>query len=132
MAYRLSQDGYVDRHIERLKSLYSQKKTAILEAMQEYFPPAVKFSNPGGGFFIWVKFPEHYPNSGELLELALERKVAFVHGKGFYNNGGGSHTARFSFSQPGLDDLTTGIRIFGDLLWEIETAVDNKLPAVNQ
>ncbi len=132
LAYRLSQDGYVDRHIERLKSLYSQKKTAILEAMQEYFPPAVKFSNPGGGFFIWVKFPEHYPNSGELLELALERKVAFVHGKGFYNNGGGSHTARFSFSQPGLDDLTTGIRIFGDLLWEIETAVDNKLPAVNQ
>jgi DNA-binding transcriptional MocR family regulator len=64
--------------------------------------------------------------------MALERKVAFVHGKGFYNNGGGgAYTARFSFSQPGLDDINYGIRIFGDLLWEIETKQRNNCPAVN-
>jgi len=64
--------------------------------------------------------------------MALERKVAFVHGIGFYSNGGGSHTARFSFSQPGLDDITTGIRIFGEMLWEIESELNKNRPAVNQ
>ncbi len=132
LAYRLSHDGYVNRHIERLCDLYRQKRNGMLEAMQQYFPPAVKFSKPGGGFFTWVIFPANYPTSRELLEMALERKVAFVHGLGFYSNGGGSHTARFSFSQPGLDDITAGIRIFGEMLWEIESELSKNRPAVNQ
>jgi len=131
LAYRLAQDGYIDRHIERLCSLYRQKRNAMLAAMQQFFPPSVTFSQPGGGFFCWVKFPDHYPPSSELLKLALEKKVAFVHGEGFFSSKGGSHTARFSFSQPGLNDINNGIRIFGDLLWEIENHGHNSLPAVN-
>jgi 2-aminoadipate transaminase len=132
LAYRLSHDGYIERHIERLKTLYRQKRNAMFEAMKQFFPPSVNFSRPGGGFFSWVSFPDYYPISRELLNMALERKVAFVHGKGFYNNGGGgAYTARFSFSQPGLDDINYGIRIFGDLLWEIETKQRNNCPAVN-
>ncbi|HSW36683.1 MAG TPA: PLP-dependent aminotransferase family protein [Candidatus Limnocylindrales bacterium] len=126
LSYRLSQDGYLDRHIARLNDHYRQKKNTMLDSMQQSFPADVTFSRPRGGFFIWVSFPSHFPTSKELLTMALKRQVAFVHGEGFFSNGGGSHTARFSFSQPKIEDIHAGIKIFGDILLEIHVHSQTK------
>ena len=120
LASFLSRDGYLDRHIMRLSELYREKRDAMHEAMGSYFPSGVKFNKPKGGFFIWVEFPDYYPTSREILDMALARDVAFVHGEGFSCNGGGKRCARFSFSQPELEDITRGIQILGDILHEIE------------
>jgi DNA-binding transcriptional MocR family regulator len=119
LAYALSQKGYVDAHVKRLVGQYRQKRDAMLGAMDQYFPPEIGFSRPKGGFFVWVSFPAHYPPANDLLMLALERKVAFVHGEGFFSNGGGTHTARFSFSQPGLEDIVKGIDRLGELFEQV-------------
>ncbi len=121
LACFLSREGYLDRHIMRLAELYREKRNAMVEAMKRYFPAGVKFNIPRGGFFIWVDFPDYYPTSRELLELALTRNVAFVHGEGFSCNGGGKYSARFSFSQPDIEDITRGIKLIGELLHDIET-----------
>ncbi len=120
LAYRLTREGYVDKHIANLRQLYRAKRNAMLTAMKQHFPAGIKYSKPGGGFFIWVNFPSYYPNSRELLELALQQNVAFVHGEGFSSNGGGLRSARFSFSQPCIDDINFGIKILGEIFWEIE------------
>ncbi|HOL17144.1 MAG TPA: PLP-dependent aminotransferase family protein [Bacillota bacterium] len=119
LACHLSREGYLDRHVKRLIGYYRRKRDAMLAAMEQYFPPEIKFSRPGGGFFTWVTFPRSYPPARELLMLALERKVAFVHGEGFFSNGGGTHCARFSFSQASLEDIDTGIRRLGELFYEV-------------
>ena len=120
LACRLSREGYVDRHISRLRKAYRQKRDAMICSMEQHFPAGVTFTRPGGGFFIWVNFPAYYPSSSELLDLALQQNVAFVHGEGFSSNGGGRHSARFSFSQPCIEDIVSGIRILGDIFWEVE------------
>ncbi len=120
LACVLSEDGYLDRHIMRLAELYREKRDSMAEAMELYFPADVKFSVPKGGFFIWVELPDYYPPARELLDLALKHNIAFVHGEGFSCNGGGKHSARFSFSQPETEDITRGISILGSLLHEIK------------
>ncbi len=119
LVYRLAGEGFVDRHVKRLIGYYRQNRDAMLESMERHFPPEISFSRPRGGFFVWVTFPHDYPPSRELLTLALERKVAFVHGEGFSSSGGGTHSARFSYSQPGLEDISTGVRRLGELFYEI-------------
>lgn len=126
LAYRLSHEGYVDGHVRRLIELYRQKRDAMLEGMDRCFPPRVSFTRPGGGFFVWVSFPEEFPPARDLLNMALERKVAFVHGEGFYSNSGGTHTARFSFSQPCADDIVKGITILGNLFCEINDTITRR------
>ncbi|MFO7952111.1 MAG: PLP-dependent aminotransferase family protein [Bacillota bacterium] len=121
LAYKLTRDGYVGRHTKKLRHLYREKRDAMINAMEKYFPVSVSFNKPGGGFFIWVVFPTYYPNSKELLDLALQRNVAFVHGEGFSSNGSGKKCARFSFSQPCLEDIVTGIKTLGEIFQEIES-----------
>ncbi len=121
LAYRLTREGYVEEHTGHLRHLYRRKRDTMLEAMRNCFPASIKYSKPGGGFFIWVIFPHYYPTARELLELALEQNVAFVHGEGFSSNGGGLRSARFSFSQPKIDDIEFGIKILGEIFWEVET-----------
>jgi len=130
LAYRLSRDGFTDRHITCLVDLYRQKRDAMVETMENFFPAQVTFSKPKGGFFIWVDFPAYYPSSRELLDAALQNNVAFVHGEGFSSSGGGSHSARFSFSQPSVNEILTGVKILGEMLHEIEA--QGALKAVGQ
>ncbi|MBW6464263.1 MAG: PLP-dependent aminotransferase family protein [Firmicutes bacterium] len=131
LAYRLSESGYVDLHINKLIDLYREKRDRMLNSMKHYFPADIEFSEPKGGFFIWVKFPEYYPPSREILNIALKYNVAFVHGEGFFSDSKcGSHGARFSFSQPNSEEIETGIKILGSLL---HTISENKtLEAVGQ
>lgn len=121
LVYHLAREGFIDGHIKRLIGLYRQKRDAMFNSMVKYFPSGVDFKKPKGGFFIWVNFPRHYPTSKELLEMSLKHNVAFVHGEGFSSNGNGTHSARFSYSQPCIDDIITGIKILGQLFGEVET-----------
>ncbi len=120
LAYCLSREGFIDRHITRLIELYRQKRNVMVNSMEQYFPSGIDFKKPKGGFFIWVNFPRHYPSSKELLDLSLKHNVAFVHGEGFSSNGNGTHSARFSFSQPCVGDIVTGVKILGQLFGEVE------------
>ena len=58
----------------------------MLEAMEEHFPPEVTWTRPQGGLFLWARMPEGM-DAEELLEIALEEKVAFVPGHAFYPGG---------------------------------------------
>jgi len=123
LVYRLFKDGFIDQHIQRLTELYRLKRDTMIESMHKYFPDDISFSKPKGGFFIWVVFPSYYPPSRKLLDLALTHNVAFVHGEGFSSNGGGSHGARFSFSQATPEQITAGIKTLGQLFASLKTAV---------
>lgn len=123
LVFRLSKDGFIDQHIQKLTDLYRRKRDTMIDSMLQFFPSDISYSRPKGGFFIWVNFPDYYPPSRELLDLALGHNVAFVHGEGFSSNGGGKHGARFSFSQATNEQITAGIKTLGLLFVSLQTAV---------
>ena len=112
LAHEVSQGGFLDEHIEKIRSVYGERRDAMLRALEENMPPGVHWTHPEGGLFLWMTLPEHL-NAADLLQSAIERKVAFVPGSAFYPNGGGGNAMRLNFSNATPDKIEEGIARLG-------------------
>lgn len=124
LVYRFAASGYIDKHVASLISCYRERRDLMLACMEEHFPEGVTWTQPQGGFFIWVSFPGGL-TARQVLLKAVERKVAFVDGAGFFVNDNGKHTARFSFSEASPEKIKQGIAILGEII-ETELAACKK------
>jgi 2-aminoadipate transaminase len=95
--------------IRKLRTIYRERRDAMLSALEEFFPEEITWTKPGGGLFVWVTLPD-YINSSDMLASALEYKVAFVPGTGFFPPPGGNNFIRLNFSYPELDEIWEGIK----------------------
>src|SRR5690606_27483682 len=57
--YETIQDGFLERHLPKVRDLYKQQCGYMLDAMEEHFPKTASWTRPEGGMFIWVTLPEH-------------------------------------------------------------------------
>jgi 2-aminoadipate transaminase len=112
LIYEFVQNGALDRHIERLKVAYHERRDAMLRAMSEFFPDTVTWTKPEGGLFLWVRLPED-ADAGELFKAAIEEKVAYVPGKSFHPDGSGTNTLRLNFSNASIENIHEGIKRLG-------------------
>jgi 2-aminoadipate transaminase len=104
LAYDICQRGLIRTHVRRIRKVYKERRDAMLQAMEEHFPPEVTWIRPQGGLFLWARMPEH-ADSRELLKLAIEEKVSFVPGSAFYPGGDDGLCCmrlNFSYSRPQL------------------------------
>jgi len=115
VAYEVSQGGFLDTHIKKIRELYGNRRNLMLEMIEEFFPQEVRFTRPQGGLFLWVTLPE-FIHTGELLKVAVEKKVAYVPGSPFYPTGGGQNTMRLNFSNPSEEDIMEGMKRLGEVL----------------
>ena len=109
----LRQDLLAD-HIRRISAAYAQQCDAMLSHLAS-FPAGVSYTRPEGGLFIWVELPEGL-NAKELLNQAIEQKVAFVPGTHFFADGGHENTLRLNFSGSTLTQIDQGMSILKDLI----------------
>jgi len=116
MAHYLT-DFNLDRHIDKIITLYKHRRDVMLDAIQKTFPEKVKYTVPKGGLFIWVTLPEN-KDARVLLSRAAERKVAFVPGGAFYPSGAKNNEFRLNFSNMEDEKIIRGISILGELLRE--------------
>jgi DNA-binding transcriptional MocR family regulator len=90
----------------------------MLAAMERYFPEGVVWTRPSGGLFLWATLPE-WMDASELLETAIEHKVAFVPGSAFQPDaasGTGKNTCRLNFSNANPEMITEGIKRLGKVI----------------
>lgn len=107
-----------EAHISKIKALYQKQAQAMMNAMEKYFPPAVKYTRPLGGMFLWVTLPEGV-SAMELFPKALERKVAFVPGDPFYIDVQNANTMRLNYTNADCETIEEGIRRLGELLTDL-------------
>jgi 2-aminoadipate transaminase len=112
LAYETARGGFLDRHVRHIRKVYGERRSAMLEALKRHFPPSVAWTEPQGGLFLWVRLPQGN-DAEELLEFALEQKVAFVPGTSFFPCGGGRETLRLNFSYCNPAVIEQGIRRLG-------------------
>ncbi len=115
VVYEVVKDGFLDRHIPTIRTLYANQCQVMLDAMTEHFPSSVSWTKPEGGMFIWVTLPQHI-DSMKLLEEALEQHVAFVPGTPFYANTPETNTFRLSFVTVSPARIREGIAKLGRLI----------------
>jgi 2-aminoadipate transaminase len=123
VAYETARDGFLDEHVKLICRVYRERRDAMLDALQEYFPSEVKWTRPHGGLFLWVTLP-HDTDSTQLLGAALRQQVAFVPGDAFYPSGESGSHMRLNFSNASPERIREGIR-------RLSLAVEEQLEQVN-
>jgi 2-aminoadipate transaminase len=113
VAYDICQRGLLRAHVRKIRKVYRERRDVMLKAMEEHFPPEVQWTRPQGGLFLWARMPECV-NAEDLLQTALEEKVAFVPGHAFYPSGGDGHCCmRLNFSNATPEMIEEGIKRLG-------------------
>ena len=126
IATRFMRESDLEAHITRIRSVYRGRRDAMITALEEHFPEEVRFTRPAGGLFLWVELPRQL-DARNLLELALEEKVAFVPGESFFPNGGHDNTLRLNFSNMPEDRIADGIARLGRV---VAAAMESELVGV--
>ncbi len=110
VAYEVAHNGFLDQHVKKIRKVYRERRDVMLGALEEFFPPEVKWTHPHGGLFLWVTMPEG-TNGQELLKAALSENVAFVPGDCFFANPDEGHRhMRLNFSNAEPERIREGIR----------------------
>ncbi len=99
--------GLLDAQVERLRQSYRARCRALLQGLGEHMPPGVRWTQPGGGFFVWLTLPEGIA-SAELQARGAAAGVAFVPGSRFCCCGGCEANIRLAFSLLNEDELREG------------------------
>ncbi len=116
VAYEVAKDGFLDRHVRRIRSVYGERRNAMLEACARHLPQGVRWTEPAGGLFLWLTLPAGSDSTALLKSALAEEKVAFVPGASFFPRGGGETTCRLNFSYSAPDLIEEGIRRLGNVI----------------
>ncbi len=108
--------GLLPGHIRNICLDYGEKMKFMLSKLSE-FPGGVRYTKPEGGLFIWAELPENL-NAKDMLDMAVEKKVAYVPGTHFCIGGGHENTIRLNFSNSTMEQIEKGMNILGNLVAE--------------
>jgi len=94
--------------INTFRGVYRERRDAMLHALNDYLPD-LSWTNPAGGFYVWVTLPENL-DSKSMLPRAVKELVAYTPGTAFYADGSGRNKIRLSFCYPTPEFIREGIR----------------------
>lgn len=101
--------------IASFSQLYKVRRDAMLESLDQYFPPVAKWTRPGGGFYVWVTLPPEI-DTKVLMPKAIVAKVAYVPGTAFYADGFGSWSMRLSYCHPTPERIKEGVKALSEIV----------------
>ena len=110
MLYEFMVSGELHAHVARMRAVYRTKMRTLAGALRATCGEAVQFTEPGGGFFLWLRLADPL-QAQEVQEQALQRGVVFPVGRGFFPAEGPPPDAqylRLAYSRVGVEDLRTG------------------------
>ncbi|HEV2451275.1 MAG TPA: PLP-dependent aminotransferase family protein [Streptosporangiaceae bacterium] len=99
--------------------LYTERRDAMLGALEASMPSGCRWTRPDGGFYVWLRLPEGL-DSKRMLPRAISARVAYVPGVGFYADGSGAEYLRLSYCYPGPATIREGVRRLAGVI-EAET-----------
>ncbi|MGH2764166.1 MAG: PLP-dependent aminotransferase family protein [Thermoleophilaceae bacterium] len=100
--------GGMDDHLSGLRMEYRRRKEAMQDALRQQFGSAVEFTDPDGGFFLWLTFPEGV-DTAELSPVALEEGVAYIPGAAFSPAGRFANQLRLCFASTAPERIREGV-----------------------
>ena len=101
--------GAYDRNLKKTCELYKRKKDLMIQAFEDFMPVGVKWTNPDGGLFLFLKLPKEY-DTRELFDIAIKENVAFVIGEAFHCDGSGKNTMRLNLSFASDEQIVEGVK----------------------
>jgi 2-aminoadipate transaminase len=118
MVAEVLKDGFIDRHVPTIRSLYKAQCHAMLDALsKEMAGLDVQWNSPDGGMFLWARLPAGM-NAADLLPRAVDHGVAFVPGAAFYAADPDPRTLRLSFVTASEEQIRVGVKALAQAIRE--------------
>jgi DNA-binding transcriptional MocR family regulator len=91
----------------------------MLDTLRRTFPSEVSCTDPEGGLFTWLTFPEGFDAGRFLYDVAIPKaKVAYVPGATFFPARQRPNHARLSYATQPDEAIVRGIAALGAVLNE--------------
>jgi 2-aminoadipate transaminase len=103
--------------IKVFRELYRERCEAMLTALGSLLPPGCTWTEPRGGFFVWLTLPPGL-DAKVMQPRAVHARVAYVPGIGFYADGAGRRQMRLSFCFPPPERIIEGVRRLAGVIEE--------------
>lgn len=104
--------GTLVEHIGDLRKVYGNRHKTMLAALETHMPEGVHWSDPDGGFFIWITLPDGVTVE-DVQPTLRENGIEVSPGPIFYFHGGGEHALRLSYSFADEEQIETGVQTLG-------------------
>jgi DNA-binding transcriptional MocR family regulator len=107
------------QQLKVFRELYQDRRDAMLTALDDFLPAGtgMRWTRPGGGFYVWVTLPEGL-DAKAMVPRAINARVAYVPGTGFYADGGGQQHLRLSYCFPPPERIREGVRRLAGVISE--------------
>jgi 2-aminoadipate transaminase len=108
--------GDIDRSVRTVSTALAERARVLADSLRERIPGAT-FTEPDGGYFLWVDLPEDI-DVDRLFPIATGKGVAVVKGSDFLLDGG-NHSLRLAFSAVTVDQIDEGVRRIAEAIAEV-------------
>ncbi|MGO1173206.1 MAG: PLP-dependent aminotransferase family protein [Actinomycetaceae bacterium] len=102
------------QQVKEFRSMYRERRDAMLSALGEHLP-ALSWTVPDGGFFTWLTLPPGL-DAKAMLPRAVTNRVAYTSGTAFYSDGGGAQNIRLSYCFPTPERIREGVRRLAEVV----------------
>ncbi len=100
--------GHLTDHLVTQRSEYRKRKQAMQQTLDQHFGDIATWTDPHGGFFLWVTLPNGVDTQA-LFEVALAEGVAFIPGASFSPAGHFHDALRLCFASTAPDRTREGV-----------------------
>jgi DNA-binding transcriptional MocR family regulator len=126
----LAAGGY-DRHLNRVRRVLESRRDALLDALERSMPPGTRWTEPQGGYQVWVELPFDV-DTRDLLADASRAGVLFAPGSIFLPDRRPSRAMRLTVAQCDEKDIERGVEALGRVVAErIERSPGNGFDRVH-
>jgi DNA-binding transcriptional MocR family regulator len=109
--------GTLERHIRRQRRLYTSRRAAMLEALENSMPAGTVWTKPQGGHAVWLTLPPGCDGT-ELQRAAQAAGIAYARGDFYSIDGQFSNSLAMSFVNQPRDVIEAGVAELAALVVE--------------
>jgi DNA-binding transcriptional MocR family regulator len=120
--------GAFESNLERLRSALRERRSAMLEALDENLAGLAQWRVPAGGYFLWLTLPNGM-SAQRLLPIAERHGTTYVPGSVFHvDQFEGDSALRLAFSRHSPDELREAVRRLGEAVREASAGTHANVP----
>ena len=113
--YQFCKSGYYDMHIKRLHRVFRRRMEVALETIEKSFPDKASWTQPQGGYLIWVKIPKRLTGK-QLSDFMAQHGIIVSPGSYYFADRDDAEYFRVSISRLGEDEIREGFSALGRVL----------------
>ena len=110
-----------EAQLEGLRDFYRQRRDAMAASLERHLggrgDRLADWQLPAGGLFFWIRL-RRARDTGELLQRALARDLAFMPGDPFFSGEPDASYLRLNFSHATAEQIDAGLATLAELLRE--------------